>query len=387
MDGFALSGAQFLTMGSVLALRNLVHDRVRLVITLVGIIFAVVLINVEIGLFLGFAKTTSGLIDHSGADLWIMPLGTRDVDQVEPMSDRELYQALAVPGVQQASGLNVEFVNFKRPTGGTKSALVVGFDLATGLGGPWNIIEGDVRSLRFPDTIMIDEFYREKLGVTYLGQVVEISGHRARVVGFTRGVRSFTQSPYVFASTRTALDYARIQENQTKYVLVSLLPGADPQIVKAELAQRVPGVEVRTAAQFSRETQLYWLFTTGAGSALLLAAVMGLAVGVVIVSQTLYATTVDHLAEFGTLRAVGASNRYIYGVIIRQAVLSSLCGYTLGLLITVLIVRFVRDSGPVILLPSWMMAGTLVLTIVMCVGAALISIKKVTRLDPSMVFK
>jgi len=374
-------------MGSILALSNLVHDRVRLGITLVGIVFAVVLINVQVGLFLGFAKTTSGLIDHSGAELWIMPLGTRDVDQVEAMSDRRLYQALAVPGVQQASKLNVEFVDFKRPTGGTESVLIVGFDLATGLGGPWNVVEGDVRSLRFPDTIMIDEFYREKLGVAHLGQIVEISGHRARVVGFTRGIRSFTQSPYVFASTRTALDYARIQENQTKYVLVSVSPGVDPEAVRTELVHRIPGVEVRHAAQFGRMTQLYWLFTTGAGTALLLAAAMGLAVGVVIVSQTLYATTVDHLAEFGTLRAIGASNRYIYGVIIRQAMLSSICGYALGLMITTSIVWFVRDFGPVILLPSWMMAAMLVLTILMCVGAALISIKKVTRLDPSMVFK
>ena len=387
MDGFALSEAQFPAMSSVLALRNLLHDRIRLVVTLVGIVFAVVLINVQVGLFLGFAKTASSLIDHSGADLWIMPLGTRDVDQVEPMTDRKLYQALAVPGVERASGLNVEFAYFKKPDGGTESTLIVGFDLATGFGGPWNVSEGDVRSLRFPDTIMIDQFYREKLGVTHLGQVVEIGDHRARVVGFTEGIRSFTQSPYVFTSNRTALDYSRIQENQTKYVLISLLPGADLQFVKSELARRVPGVEIKTAAQFSRQTQFYWLFTTGAGSALLLAAVMGLAVGVVIVSQTLYATTVDHLPEFGTLRAIGASRRYIYGVIIRQAVLSALVGYTLGLLITVLIVHWVRDLGPVILLPSWMMAGMLVLTIVMCVGAALISIKKVTRLDPTAVFK
>src|SRR2546421_4224219 len=220
MDGFALSAARSCTMSSVLALRNLVHDRVRLVTTLVGIVFAVVLINIQVGLFLGFAKTASGLIDHSGADLWITPLGTRDVDQVEPMSDRRLYQALAVSGVGRASGLNVEFAYFKRPDGGTESALIVGFDLATGFGGPWNVTEGDVRSLRFPDTIIIDEFYREKLGVAYLGQVVEISGHRARGVGFTQGIRSFTQSPYVFASTRTALNYSRIQQNQTNYVLV-----------------------------------------------------------------------------------------------------------------------------------------------------------------------
>src|SRR5260370_26103826 len=119
---------QRLGMGSILALRNLIHDRVRLIVTLVGVIFAVVLINVEIGLFLGFTTTTSSLIDRSGADLWVMAQGTRNVDQTVAISERKLYQALAVPGVRQAAKLNVEFAYFKRPSGGTESVLVVGFD-------------------------------------------------------------------------------------------------------------------------------------------------------------------------------------------------------------------------------------------------------------------
>src|SRR5262249_39556567 len=104
--------------------------------------------------------------------------------------------------------------------------------------------------------------------------------------------------------------------------------------------------------------------------------------------QTLYATTVDHLAEFGTLRAIGASNRYIYGVITRQAVLSAIAGFALGITISIAIMRAARDGGgPAILLPPELAFGMLVLTLVMCVGAALISIRKVTRLDPSMVFR
>ena len=54
-----------------LALRNLFHDRVRLLVTLTGVVFAVVLMGIQIGLFLGFVATTANLIDHSGADLWI----------------------------------------------------------------------------------------------------------------------------------------------------------------------------------------------------------------------------------------------------------------------------------------------------------------------------
>jgi putative ABC transport system permease protein len=387
MIGLIAPAMRYPAICSVLALRNLVHDRVRLAVTLVGVAFAVVLINVEVGIFLGFAKTTSGLIDHSGADLWIMPAGTRDVDQVGPMSERKLYQALAVPGVRKAARLNVEFADFKRPDGGVQSVLVVGFDPEVGLGAPWNVIEGDVRSLRFADAIMVDESYRDVLGVTHVGQIVEIGGHRAQVVGFTRGIRSFTQSPYVFASSKTALDYSRIRADQIKYVLVSLLPGANLEATRAALARDISDVDVRTAADFSRITQIYWMFSTGAGTALLLAAIMGLAVGAVVVSQTLYATTVDHLAEFGTLRAMGATKRYIYRVIIRQALLSAAFGYALGLFVSLLIVRFAGDAGPLILLPPWLAAGMFGLTVAMCVAAAVISIRKVMLLDPAMVFK
>jgi putative ABC transport system permease protein len=378
---------QLMRMSSVLAVRNLVHDRVRLIVTLVGVVFAVVLIDVQLGLFLGFAKTTSAVIDHSGADLWIAAPGTRNIDQATAISERKLFQVLAVPGVRTASKEIVEFTELKRPDGGSETVLIVGFDPETGLGAPWNVVEGEVRNLRYAGTVMIDEFYREKLGITHLGQIVEISGKQVRIAGFTRGIRSFTQSPYVFASHKTALDLARIRPDQTKYVLAKLVEGSDPAAMRDNLRERLADVEVLTAAEFGRSTQIYWMFTTGAGLALLIAALLGLIVGVVVVGQTLYATTVDHLSEFGTLRAIGASNGYIYGVITRQAVLSALAGYALGLAASVAITRATRGGGPAILLPPELAVGMLALTLAMCVGAALISIKKVTRLDPSMVFK
>ncbi len=374
-------------MGSVLALRNLIHDRVRLIVTLVGVVFAVVLMNVEIGVFLGFARTTSSLIDHAGADLWIMAKGTRNVDQAVAISERKYYHALAIPGVAQAARLNVEFADFRRPDGGTESVLVVGFDPDNSLGQPWNVVEGDIRSLRYPDTVIIDQFYREKLGITHLGQIVEISGHRAQVVGFTRDIRSFTQSPYVFASTKTALDYSRIRADQTKYVLVKVKQDADSSTVAARLLATLPDVSVITADTFSHQTQAYWMFTTGAGLALLVAAFMGLMVGAVVISQTLYATTVDHIVEYGTLRAIGAPNHYLHAVIIRQAMLSAVWGYAVGLVISFAAVAAAQNAGPAIILPLPVAAVMFIVTLAMCVGAALISIRKVTRIDPVTVFK
>lgn len=376
-----------LGMVTVIALRNLVHDRIRLAVTLIGLVFALVLINIQTGLLLGFFQTTASIVLQSKADLWIVAAGTRNVDQSIPISERKLYQALAVPGVASATREIVEFALLKRPDGGSEGVLVAGFEVDGGLGGPWNVVEGAVADLRYPNTIMVDELYRSKLGVARVGDVVEINGYRARVVGFTRGIRSFTQAPYVFTSAENALDYARLAEHETKYILVDVVDGADVDAVRQMLAQRIQDVEVLTRSAFARATQTYWILTTGAGASLISAALLGFIVGAVVVSQTLYATTIDHLPEFVTLRAIGAGASYLRRIILRQAVASAVLGYGIALAVSHFIIYLARDGGPEILLP-WQVAGTMfVLSVVMCVSAAVVSIRRVTRIDPGSIFR
>ncbi|HET9531146.1 MAG TPA: ABC transporter permease [Blastocatellia bacterium] len=370
-----------------LARRNLFHDRVRLAVTLTGIVFAVVLVTVQLGLFVGFATTTSNISDRSNADLWIAARGLRNFDQAAPFSERKLYQALATPGVARAEKYIVSFSRWKRPDGGEEGVGIVGFDLNAGMGGPWGLSSGSIDDLRAADTVIIDEIYREKLGIQATGQTVEINGHRARVVGFTRDIRSFTTNPRVFTSFKNAQNYARIAEDQTTFILVKAEQGADLQTLKNRLAERIEDIEVYTTAEFSRKTQVYWMFSTGAGIGILIAALMGLVVGVVVVAQTIYATTIDHLREYGTLKAMGASNGYIYRVIIKQALISAAIGYVLGMAVSVLVVRMSSSGGAAIKLPWEMAAGMLVLTFLMCAGASIVSINKVTRIDPAMVFK
>jgi putative ABC transport system permease protein len=134
-------------------------------------------------------------------------------------------------------------------------------------------------------------------------------------------------------------------------------------------------------------TTLYWMFTTGAGVAVLIAAVLGLVVGFVVVAQTIYATTMDHIREYGTLKAMGAPNSYVYKVIMKQAAISALIGYALGMIVSGFVVHASQAGGAAILMPPSMAVGMFFVTLLMCVGAALVSINKVTRIDPAMVFK
>jgi putative ABC transport system permease protein len=264
---------------------------------------------------------------------------------------------------------------------------VVGFDPGSGMGGPWNVVAGAVADLRGEDTVVIDELYKEKLGVTRLGQTAEIAGRRARIVGFTRGIRSFTTTPYVFCTFKNSLNYMRLAEDQTIYFLVRLKRGAEPETVRQDLLAALGEVEVVTNDELHARTQRYWVLETGAGVTTLLGAVLGLIVGVVVVAQTIYAATVDHIREFGTLKAMGASNGRIYAVIMAQAAISAVMGYIVAIAIAWPVSHASSKSNAPIYLPPEVAGGALLLALAMCTGAALISIRKATSIEPAMVFR
>ncbi len=179
----------------------------------------------------------------------------------------------------------------------------------------------------------------------------------------------------------------RYAESETTFILIRAVAGTNLKDLRTRLLERIADVEIYTSPEFARKTQIYWMFGTGAGIAILTAAFMGLVVGVVIVAQTIYATTMDHIREFGTLKAMGASNRYIYRVIVRQAVIASLIGYAVAITLAQLIVRGSERGGAPIKMPFEMALAMFAVALVMCISASLVSIHKVTRIDPAMVFK
>jgi putative ABC transport system permease protein len=371
---------------SLLAWRNLSHDRARFVVTLIGVGFAVLLMGVELGLLVGFARTTSGLVDHANADLWITPAGTTNVDIAGRLDERRRFQALAVPGVASVGKLMLQFGFWKKPDGGNESVALVGIELDSDKLRPWDLVEGKLADLQQQDAVIIDRLYAQKLGVKAIGDSVEINARRAHVVGFTSGLRTFTQSPYVWMTHRNALVYPNYRPDQTTYLLVSLKPGADAELVRRSLIARLGRVDVWHSADFARQAQKYWLITTGAGSALLLSALLGLVVGIVIVGQTLYATTVDRLPEYATLRAIGAPASYLNQVILKQAGISAAFGFGLGTLAVYVIVFITSYGNVAVIVPPWLVVLLALLTVLMCAFGAVISIRRLVRIDPTSVF-
>lgn len=370
-----------------LALRNLIHDRMRFAVTLVGIVFSIVLVAVQLGLYIGSERIILSMLDHAEGDLWIVATGSQSFDDASILPGREKYAALSLDGVETVKELVVTFAQWTRPNDGGKTAVVlVGIDPAGTALRPWNIVSGDEAALSLKDAVVVDRSYLETLGLNKVGDTGQIEGKKARVIALTDRIRSFTTLPYVFTTKNQARSFTGIPEDRATFVLIKLSPGANPELVRSTLSSKLEHVEVITHEEFRNRSLDHWLFATGAGAALIAGAILGVIVGMVIVAQTLYSSANDHINEFATLRAMGSSAGYIHKVIIWQALLSAVIGFVVAIVIDLIIVTLSDGTALVVVMTPKLALSLLVLTVVMCIVSALSAIIKVTRIDPAMVF-
>ncbi|MBS0238360.1 MAG: ABC transporter permease [Proteobacteria bacterium] len=370
-----------------LALRNLLHDRVRLAVTLIGILFSIVLVAVQLGLYLGSSRMITANIARSNADLIVTTFGAKSFeDGGLLLGDRERHQALATPGVESVVPLVVAFAEWRKPEGGSSRVVLIGSDADDQGLLPWGLIQGSVEDIKAPDAIAVDSTYLSELGVNGIGDTAQAAGGRVKIRALTEGIRSFTQSPYAYTTLNRARQLLGADDDKSTFLLVKLAPGANITEVQKDLGHRLDSADVLTKDEFESRSLKQWLFRTGAGLALIGGAILGSLVGTVIVAQTLYSSTKDHIHEFATLRALGSSRGYIYKVILAQAGLSAIMGYVLGMAIALLILYLSRNSSlPLVMTPGlafWLFA----LTLFMCAISALSAIVKVTKIDPATVF-
>ncbi len=382
----ARKGMMRLPMVPKLAYRNLFHDRLGLIVTVVGIVFSVVLVAVQFGLYLGSENRIAAMFDHVEGDLWVVPLGTKSFDDPAMLSGRERHSVLSTPGVASVQELAVGFVNWRKPRGGSTAALLVGSESTHDASLPWDVTEGSASALAAPSAVAVDSTYFQELGSAGLGDRAEVNNMEVTVQVVTKGIRSFTTLPYVFTTLSTARTLLGASADQSSYTLVKAAAGVSIEDLRVELAKRIPDAEILTHAEFRKRSLDYWLFETGAGAALIAGAVLGIIVGMVIVAQTLYASTKDHLNEFATLRALGASAGYINKVILIQAVLSAVIGYVLGMVLSLIVIWLAEDSTLLIVMTPRLAFALFALTVGMCVLAAICAIFKVIRIDPAVVF-
>jgi len=370
------------------ALRILLYDKIRSIITLMGVVFAVGLIFNQLGTFLGLMETSSVIIDHTPGDIWITSKNSKNFDFSQPFPEYLYNSVLSDPGVASAEKLIVAWALIKQKEGGTEQIEIVGFDPDRGVGGPWEMKVGDTRQLTNGNFAIIDESAQKRLGNIQVGDYRDVMWRRLRIIGMSSGVKSFTTAPIVFTTYKLAQSLVGyIGPDNTVFVIAKVKTGASVATTAASLKRELKGVDVFTKSEFSYKTRRYWAVETGVGFSFMLTIIISFLVGMLIVGQTIYNSTMEHIKEFGTLKAIGASNFEIYKIIFSQAMINALLGYAVSLIITMATVGLYDAIGMVLVVRTWVNLLVLALTLVMCSTAAFVSIRRIKKLDPAILFR
>lgn len=365
--------------------RMMFYDKAKLVGTILGVIFAVVLGVQQLSILLGLLSKNTMFIDNSGADLWIVPPGTSQLQSGSLMSDSVLARARTTDGVAIAEPLLYRSATLKKPSGGVEPVTLVGTSFPSRLGGPWNLVSGEPEALTEPDTVILEDSEREKYGGIDIGSVRELNGRRVRVGGFTWGLLPFGPA-YAFAELGHARDITSTATDQMSFVLVKVRPEEDIEAVREQLAKKIPEQLVLTRTGFSR-TVVTTLLREQLGASFATSTAFGLIIGFVIVALSMFSSVLDNLREFGTLKAIGCTNLDLALLLFCQATLYGLIGSLLGLGLVARMAEGIRGPKLVPIVPEVFYAVVPIIMVMVCLVASLLALGRIRKLEPGMVFR
>lgn len=387
-----------------IARKNLFQDLPRFIVAQAGIMFSVGLVTIQIGILNGFTRSSTVLIENADADIWVTSEELRHLALTLPLEYKQLAEAKEVEGVDRAEPLIAQSTVWRDKSNQIAPIRIIGFDPEDTLFRPRTLLEGTLKDIQQPYKIFVDQADLKLLDVSAVGDRAEIGSYEGEIKGITTGTRSIVASPYIFTSLPNATAYLNspiatpnetppdppdlTDQNRITYILVKAKSGENLSALKDRLEAALPGTKAFTQAELTELTQTYWQQSTGVGYILGLGAVVGIVVGTVVVGQILYSSVTDHLREFGTMKAMGSSDWYIYRVILEQALWMAVLGYLPGMGLCLGLGAWTIQAQAIqILISPATAAGVFVVTVAMCSGAAIFAIQKVTRLDPALVFK
>ena len=371
-----------------LATKSLLHDKMRFLITVTGVAFAVTLVFVQVGLFLGLMDNASLTINQIDADLWVTSHNTPNVDFAHEFSETFVKRVRAIPGVDRADNLIVWFMNVNLPNGAVEGTEVYALEDFTKWNFPQGLQQGDLADLRRGNFMIVDDSAKKRWGAFEVGEYREVLGRRLKIIGRTVDAKSFTTTPLTFMDYRLAqaLNQDQLRGNTT-YILIKLAPGADLEGVRKEIQRRLPYNDVYTRDEWAERSRNYWIVSTGLGLNMYLTVFLGCLVGIVVVAQTLYTSTMEHIKEFGTVKAIGGGNAQIYGMLAKQATIAAVAGFAFGALQAFAIRPLMYKIDLKLIIPNSLFIAVFIGSIVLCLAASMVSFRKVASIDPALVFR
>jgi putative ABC transport system permease protein len=369
------------------SLTTLWHERQRYIPGILAVGFSALLIALQCGLLLGLFSISSMPVDRGKAEVWMGSPGVLAVDLGRPIRQGYLARMAALPEIERCEIYLQGFAYWSKNDGGSELCMVIGSRLGNDALGAVDKLDEDLRArLTEPNAIVIDESDKARVGVKAIGDRAEITGIHVRVVGFTTGLKSLA-GPYVFCSVSTAHQLLRLLPDQVTYVIGKCKDPADAPLVAERLRNEHKDVSAFTKNEFSYRSRMHWLTKTKAGIALGYAAALGLLVGGVVTSQTLYAATAASLREFAVLRALGIPRWRMGLLVMAQSFWVGVIGVALALPTAYGLAEVADFLTVQVLLHWWLLTGAAAITMTMALGSGLLALRSLRKVEPATLLR
>ena len=380
-----------------IALKMLMGDRAKYMGIIMGLTFASLLITQQSAIFLGLMTRTFGfLTDTALPDIWVMDPKVQYIDDLKPMKETEVLRVRSVEGVAWAVPMYKGLLKARLPNGTFQTCNVVGLDDETLIGGPPQMLQGQLSDLRRSDAIIVDSFsIKGRLARVMpdgrrvplkIGDTMELNDHRAVVVGICKVSRTFQSQPVIYTTYSRATVFAPRERKLMSFVLVKAKHGQDLHTLSNRI-RLMTSLAAYTRDEFKMLTVRYFMKYTGIPINFGVTVTLGFIVGVAIAGQTFYNFTLDNIRYFGTLKAMGASDVTLLRMILLQASMVGSIGYGIGVGAASVFGTLSGSTELSFQLPWQLLAASATAVTLICAASAALSMWKVIRLEPAIVFK
>lgn len=383
-----------------IARKNLFAEKIKLLISVGGVIFSTFLILTLLGIYSGITVQITQFINKAGADIWVTEEGVTDMfhsfsllsDSLKGQIERKTEGGRVYRLIARATELKVrdkgvlltkrQREKTKEEEGVLKAKVnLIGYDTASGIGGPWKIKAG--KDIPGKGEVIIDEMLSKNKKIA-LGDNVEIAGENFTVAGIS-GETNLIVQQMAFMDFKEAQDLFNF-EGQVNYYLVSLDDPLRAFETREAIAAGVPKVSVRTKKEWANMSAE--LVNESFVPIIFIIVIIGFLVGTVVVGLTVYTATMEKIREYGILKAIGANNFTLYKIVFEQSFWTVLFGFIGGGILALFVGPHIEHYSAIkVLLSPLTFLETFIGTIFMSILASYIPIKKIAGVDPVSVFK
>lgn len=370
-----------------IALQFIRYDKPKSLGALAGVVISIFLVGQQAGIFIFLTDAMKSLVANNNQYIWVVDAKTENANQLAELDVRVGYELRSIPGVQTVSPVVISAGGAKFEDGTTAGMTIIGSEAPTFIGGPWGANPVDP-TLMLPEGAIVTEFFDAgTYGNLEIGEYFELNGRKVYNAAATRGVRGFGGAPYVFTTIERARALGNMPGNKASLFLVKWADGVDKGAVIAAINNRIPNVRAWDADLLAQSTVREVLSSSGialsVGSLIFFAVISGF----VIIGLTLYSAAIDRIRDYGTLKAIGASNAYIRRLILTQAALIAAIGYLIGRGLVEGFRLGVAQAGTIFSFPTMVQTGLFALTLLIALGGSLFAIRRINALEPAQVFR